>query len=655
MSDLRWLDVPFHYTTGQDFQHKLMEWLGDVFYEHLPARGYETREEQIYTSFRMAEAICHREALLAEAGSGTGKTFAYLLPALCYARHVGKPVILSSASALLQEQLAGETGDIRELSRLLDLNIDARVAKDPRNYLCRKKAEQETWLDPETAGLDLLNKWKLSTTLGDRAEIPEVSDDLWQTVAWEETLACDQCEQRGYCQVAKNRLHVWAAKDFVVASHDQFFRHLWSRDYREEEGLPPLLPSSAAMIFDEGHLLERPAIEQLGHRLSFAPIEAIRVNVWNRRKLLSTKLVVDIDLLWVDARRFFEALQAAAEPSEASSRWFVRLGEELYALAERWSRSLQTASERLSIETEQLLWTPLETELRIASQRIEQAEAALRQLFLPRGESVVWWEHASESCWVLPSTFGTMIGQALSRDKQPLIFTSATLQAAGSFQGMKQMLGLPAAKESLVSTSFALAQQMAAYLPEQLLATPATRAEHCLDLMLQNEGKTLILLNHQSELQLWRKYLQDKQLPFPVLWEGDGDRSWLLQRFRQEQSSVLIGTSFWEGVDVPGEALSLVVIFSLPFPEHDPLLVSKRLAAERAGLDPMLTVDVTEMVIKLRQGYGRLIRTAADRGVIALLDLGQDGAQQVLVQEALPAGVSVWRSLEQARAAVANL
>ncbi len=654
MSDLRWLDVPFHYTTGEDFQHRLMEWLGDVFYEHLPARGYEIREEQIYTSFRMAEAICHKEALLAEAGSGTGKTFAYLLPSLCYARHAGKPVILSSASALLQEQLAGKTGDIRELSRLLDLNIDVRVAKDPRNYLCRKKAEQETWLSPETEGLGLLNEWKLTTALGDRAEIPEISDDLWQTVAWEETLACDQCQHRGYCQVAKNRLHIWAAKDFVVASHDQFFRHLWSSDYREEEGLPPLLPASSAMIFDEGHLLERPAIEQLGHRLSLAPIESIRTNVWNRRKLLSTKLVVDIDLLWVDARKFFEALQAAAEPNETSNRWFVELDDELYTKAERWSRSLQTASERLSIETEQLLWTPLETELRIASQRIEQAEAALRQLLQPRGRSVVWWEHASEVFWILPSSFGTMIGKELSRDRQPLVFTSATLQAAGSFQGMKQMLGLPTAKESLVTTSFELAQQMAAYLPDLSFDTFAARAEHCLELMLQNGGKALVLLNHQSELQLWQDYLQDRPLPFPVLWEGDGDRSWLLQRFREEGSSVLIGTSFWEGVDVPGEALSLVAVFSLPFPEHDPLLVSKRLAAEQAGLDPILTVDVTEMLIKLRQGYGRLIRTATDRGVIALLDLGQKKDQQELVQEALPTGVSIWRSFEQAKAAVAE-
>lgn len=653
MSELRWLDVPFRYTTSEDFQHKLTEWLGDIFYESLPSQGYEIREEQIYTSFRIAEALCRREALLSEAGSGTGKTFAYLLPAVCYARYTGRPVILSSASALLQEQLAGKTGDISELSRLLGLNIDARVAKDPRNYICRKKAEQETWLDPETEGLDLLNEWKLDTKLGDRAEVPELSDELWQTVAWEETLSCDQCEQRGYCQVAKNRLHVWAATDFVVVSHDQFFRHLWSKDYREEEGLPPLLPASSAMVFDEGHLLERPAIEQLGHRLSFRPVENTRSNVWSRRKLLSTKLVVAIDMLWADAHRFFQAVQAAAEPSETLSRWFVRLDEEIRLLAERWLQSLRAASERLSIETEQLLWTPLETELRVASQRVEQAEAALRQLCLPEEQSVVWWEQQGEVLWVLPSSFGALIGQSLSKDKQPLIFTSATLQAAGSFRGMKQMLGLPTARESLVSTSFELAKQMAAYLPPQSLDTFATRAAHCLELMLRNHGKALLLLNQQSELQLWQEYLADKQLPFPVLWEGDGDRSWLLQRFRQELNSVLIGTSFWEGVDVPGEALSLVVVFSLPFPEHDPLLCSKRLAAERSGLDPILTVDQTEMLIKLRQGYGRLIRTAADRGVIALLDLGQDRQQQALVRAALPTGVSVWPSFEEARAAVA--
>lgn len=646
MSELRWLDVPFRYTTSDDFQHKLMAWLGNVFYEVLPAQGYDVREEQIYTTFRIAQSLCRKEALLAEAGSGTGKTFAYLLPSLCYARHTGKPVILSSASALLQEQVAGRNGDISELSRLLGLNIDARVAKDPHNYLCQKKADLEPWLDPNTEGLALLNEWSLDTKLGDRAEIPEISDQLWQTVAWEETLACDQCEQRGYCQVAQNQLHVWAASDFVVTSHDQFFRHLWSKARRDEEGLPPLLPASSAIILDEGHLLERPAIEQMGYGLRKQPLEITYQTMWQQRKLLSTKMIVTLERLLDDVQLFFRALEGSVQPSASSARWFVSVDQPLLALAQRWLESLHIASDRISIE---MIGASLGTELIIASRRVEQAEAALKQLCRPADESVVWWEPESETLWVLPSSFGTMIGQELSKERQPLIFTSATLQAAGSFQGMRQLLGLPAAKDSLVTTSFQLSEQMAAYLPDQPLPTFEQRAEHCLSLLIANHGKALVLLNNPPELLLWREFLRDKQLPFPVFWEGDGERSWLLQQFQQNLSSVLIGASFWEGVDVPGEALSLVVVFSLPFPEPDPLLISKRLAAERADLDPALTVDLTEMLIKLRQGYGRLIRTSADQGVVAVLDLGEEGQQRKLAEEALPEGVPVFNQFTQAR------
>lgn len=655
MSGLRWLDVPFRYTTGEDFQRKLTTWLSDVFYDILPSHGYEVREEQIYTAFRIAETLSRKESLLAEAGSGTGKTFAYLLPALCYARYTGKPIILSSASSLLQEQLAGATGDILELSRLLNLNIDARVVKDPRNYLCQRKADRENWhgevdgeyelleadpLPANQAEVDRLNEWKLSTRFGDRAEIPEVSDELWQTVAWDETLACDRCLRRGYCQVAKNRLHAWAAQDFVVCSHDQFFRHLWSKSERLEEGLPPLLPESSAVIFDEGHLLERPAIEQLGSALREQAMTNIYQTMWANRKQLRAKLLITLEVLDADARRFFAAVQNAVIP-EQTDRWFVQRDDRLTELAERCLHTLQTASDQLSIETELMLGTYLETDLLVASQRVEQAEAALRQFIKPTDASVTWWEPGTETLWILPSSFGTMIGRELTKEPQPLIFTSATLQAAGSFSGMKQLLGLPWAGESRVATSFQLSEQMATYLPAVASTDFTERAEQCLRLLLQNQGKALVLLRNNQELVQWRQYLQNKDLPFPLLWEGDGERAWLLQQFRQQVSSVLIGTSFWEGVDVPGEALSLVVVFSLPFPEPDPLTLSKRQSAERAELDPWLTVDLTDMLIKLRQGYGRLIRTAADYGVITVLDLGVNGEYRKIVTEALPEGVPV--------------
>jgi ATP-dependent DNA helicase DinG len=649
VSQLRWLEVPFRYTTSDDFRKKLMDWLGEQFYEVLPSWGYEVREEQIYTSFRIAEALCHQDVLLAEAGSGTGKTFAYLLPAICYARFSSKPVILSSASSLLQEQLAGKRGDVDQLSRLLGLNIDVRVAKDPRNYLCQRKAEREPWLEMDTPELRRLNEWKLSTALGDRAEIPEVSDELWQTVAWDESLACDHCQHRGYCQVARNRLHIWAATDFVVASHDQFFRHLWSKAKRDQEGLPPLLPASSACIFDEGHLLERPAIEQLGNSFRQPLIEGLYQSLWANRQRLRSKLLAALQRLLVSARRFYTELQRTVLPSDVMQRWFVRVDQDLINAAEHCRHSVREAADQVAIETEQHLWTPLETELLVATERLEQAEATLRLLSQPAGEQVVWWEPDSDTLWVLPSSFGTLIGQELLKEHQPLIFTSATLQAAGSFAGMKQLLGLPQAKESFVTTSFQLAEQMCAYLPSERRSSWEQRAEQCLQLLLQNGGKGLVLVSSASDLEAWRQFAQSKTLPFPLLWEGDAERGWLLRRFQEQTDSVLSGTSFWEGVDIPGDALSLVIVLSLPFPEPDPLLLSKRGAAEQAGLDPWRAVDLTAMLIRLRQGYGRLIRTSSDRGVIAVLDLGEEGQLRELVAQSLPAGVPVVDRLERVR------
>ncbi len=663
MSMLRWLDMPFRYTTITDFEQKLNDWLSNVYYEILPAAGFETREEQIYTAYRIAQAFCRRQVLFAEAGSGTGKTFAYLLSAVCYARLIGKPVILSSANAALQQQLVGPQGDIATLSQLLNLDIDARLAKDAGNYLCQLKAERLQYASGKSASMRRLLAWAKQTELGDRSEIANVGDGLWQQVAWHNTLYCDRCRRRGYCQAAATRKHYLEARDFIICSHDVFFAHLWSSGERLAEKRLPLLPNFAAVVFDEGHLVEQPALRHLGSPLRQQSVTDVIADILLYRNHYRTALLLCLEGIEIPAQEFFTTLAASAIPHPEASKWAVDINPILLAQAQALSAWIAKTNDNITIETQLHIGTDLERNLNTYIQRLDSLLAGLLLLCAEDQQPVIWWEPAGDVLWILPRQFSTLLGQELTSKHLPVIFTSATLQANGSFTGLQHLLGLPQALHTQVGTSFDLANQVCAYLPQLVDQSNeaanttdsfAHRVEHCLDIVQANGGRTLVLLRAPSELKQWQAYLQQRPTPFPyrILWEGSQDRSWLLEQYKQDIPSVLVGTDFWEGVDVPGAALSLVVVFSLPYPWDDPLLRAKKHAAEQAGLDPVATVDVPAMLIKLRQGFGRLIRLASDRGILAVLDLGPHGRDKHLVLEALPPGAKVYTDFNQALAQI---
>lgn len=666
MTMLRWLKMPFSYTTLTDFEQKLNNWLSSVFYEILPAAGFETREEQIYTAYRIAQAFCRRQVLFAEAGSGTGKTFAYLLSALCYARFIGKPVILSSANAGLQQQLVGPQGDIATLSQLLNLDIDARLAKDPGNYLCQLKADRLQPDGGKSAAKRHLLAWARQTKLGDRSEIANISDDLWQQVAWDRTLYCDRCRRRGYCQAAATRKQYSGAQDFVVCSHDVFFAHLWNSGERLAEKQLPLLPDFAAVVFDEGHLVEGPALQHLGHPLRPQAVTDILNDILLYSNHYRTALLLCLEGIEAAAEEFFTALTAAVIPHSETSKWTVAASGDLLDRARVLSDWIAKTNDNIAIETQLHRGTDLEYDLNAYIKRLDTLLAGLQLLGAETQQPVIWWEAADEVLWILPQQFSALLGQELTSKRLPVIFTSATLQANGSFAGLKHLLGLPEAQHAQVGTSFDLVSQVRAYLPALELVeqtgddnTDTTvgishRIEHCLSIIEANGGSALVLLRSPGELQQWQAYIKQRPAPFPyrILWEGSQERSWLLEQFRQDVPSVLVGTDFWEGADVPGAALSLVVVFSLPYPWDDPLLQAKQLAAEQAGLDPIATVDTPAMLLKLRQGFGRLIRLASDRGILAVLNLGPGGCDRQLVLEALPPGVKVYTDFSRALAQI---
>lgn len=619
---IRWTKLPFPVRTEADYKQKLNDWLSHVFYDLLPEHGYEVREEQIYTSFRMARALQDGSTIMAEAGPGTGKTFAYLLPAVCHSRLRGQPVVVASASSVLKAQLISPEGDINTLSRLLNLDIDVRVAGDPAEYLCEAKLERTSFLfEPEPEGWGDLHHWALRTGTGARAEVPGVPDELWERVAWDPGLACDTCPRRGHCHVmAARRFHREAA-DLVVCDHRLFAQDLLTRADRLEGGQVPILPPYSAVIFDEGHYLPETWQKTQGWALNRSRFTRTleRLEGLAEREKVARRVDTAIRL----AGNLFRGLEANAHPGEGK-RDLDRTDLLMQAV-----RKLDKALDDLQIElvTEEAMseGMAVEADLKAYQGRIDEIRAALR--LFQRVNAVVWIE--GEDLWVVPRQPKSLFGRDHLKAGLPVLFSSATLEP----EYQARVLGLTKYDKAKVGVPFDLGQQALIYEPN----APSAPIREALQVMQATGGRALVLLRSLAEVAEWKEALKGQDLPWTVMFEGEGDRGAQLDRFREEIGSVLIGAHFWEGVDVPGQALSCVIIPYLPFPEHDPLIRERRAQAQRNGEDPFEAVDLPEMLIKLKQGVGRLIRTAQDRGIIALLDrshLGEDWAEAVA--EALP-------------------
>jgi len=633
--EIRWTKLPFAAHNETAYRQGLNDWLGRVFYDVLPEHGFEVREEQIYTAFRIARALNEGSTLLAEAGPGTGKTFAYLLPAVCHARMHGRPVVVASASGVLKAQLTGPDGDIQTLSRVLNLDIDVRVAGNPADYLCELKVEASDF-EPgeEPEGWPDLIRWARHTATGVRSEVPGVSDDLWELVSWDPSLSCDTCPRRGHClMVAARRQHREAA-DLVVCDHRLFAHDLLTRNDLLEGGLLPILPSYSAVIFDEGHYFPETWQRMQGWSLSQRRLRRTleRLELWHARERLAWRL--EAALAATD--NFMRGLDLHTRPGEGKCD--VERTDLLLKAASRLDQALDQLQTELVTEEAMSEGQSGETELNAYQNRLDEIRAALR--LFRRPESVVWRE--GDELWVVPHNPKPLFGGDHLKPGTPVIFSSATLEP--DYQA--RVLGLSRFEQSRVGVPFDLGRQSLVYLPAQIGAhaggdgdtgggdaaggsADAGAADgvvaETVRVLHATGGRALILLRSLAEVRRWRKALAAYDLPWPLIYEGDGDRGAQLERFRAEVDSVLIGASFWEGVDVRGEALSCVIIPYLPFPEHDPLIRERRAQAKAAGQDPFRAVDLPEMVIRLKQGIGRLIRTAEDRGVIALLDLSYRG------------------------------
>jgi ATP-dependent DNA helicase DinG len=582
--------------------------------------GFTPREVQARMARSVAETLAVRGVLLAEAGTGTGKTLAYLVPALLS----GTKVVVSTATKTLQAQIFQK--DIPLIARALGRPVSAAVLKGRQNYLCvrrfeRFRARPMFRFAVEAALYDRLEHWAGATRTGDRAELDDLPDDYgpWREVC-SSTEACwgNACPSQEACHLLQHRRAAQKAQ-IVVVNHYLFFADLAVRTVSEGE----VIPRYGAVIFDEAHHLESVATQYFGTQVS-----SYRVGELARdsRALAGATGVVPPLLA-----RALEAVEGTAEAFWASlprPETAVRLRA---ALSGDASSRLASFLDALASWSARL--APRQAESLDAENLYRRTEA-LRQDLARFGEDpepgeVRWLEARGKGVFLQsgPVEVASRLAETLYQPGSAFVLTSATLRVGGGFAYVRQRLGVPeTAAELSVESPFDYAAQGLLYVPKDMPhpnheSFPARAAARIAEMLEITEGRAFCLFTSHRVLRAVAETLR-RRVPFPLLIQGHAPREILLRSFQEQPHSVLLGAqSFWEGVDVPGEALSAVIIDKIPFASPGNPVVEARIEQLRSrGESPFDAYQLPAAAMILRQGAGRLIRTAGDRGVVAVLD-----------------------------------
>jgi ATP-dependent DNA helicase DinG len=569
---------------------------------------YEVREEQTDLADAVARSLAEGRPLLAEAGTGTGKSLAYLVPAL----ESGLRVVVATATKALQEQLL--TKDVPLAAAALGRDVNVALLKGRQNYLCRNRLQGFALLGgllfvrPEDGrAFDAMRSWIEATETGDRAELPvEPSETLWGELAvGSERCLGRTCPFVGLCfsEAARERA---SHADLVIVNHALYFADLGIRARREGAGV---LPEHDAVVFDEAHRLEETAANWLGGRVSGAGLHRLARDV--DRACRQAAVPVPARALDRVERASAGLLGAVCPPSGR-----LRLRQPPVV-------ACRTLAERLSELAVALEGTNDELDA-LAARALAAAEDVRACLDPGELERVVWAEPDAVA-WA-PIDVSRPLRERLWDAGPTAVLVSATLGTGDDFGFVRDRLGLRGSAELRVGSPFRFDEQALLYLPEHM---PDPRTAGALEqvageaaaLCELSSGRALVLTSSYRALDVIAGRLRGS-LPHEVLVQGDAPRERLLERFCREVDSVLVATAtFWQGVDVPGESLTLLVIDKLPFPAPgDPLVEARceRIAAE--GGDWFGAYSLPAAVLQLRQGFGRLIRTHRDRGVVAILD-----------------------------------
>ncbi|GGH74043.1 ATP-dependent DNA helicase DinG [Pullulanibacillus pueri] len=610
--------LPFTISKTENFFERLGDYIGDVFYDILPEKGYELRDEQIYMAYQIEQAFKEKSTIFAEAGVGTGKTFVYLLYAICYARYKGKPAIISCADETLIEQLVKEDGDIEKLESALGLSIDVRLAKAREQYVCVRKLDA---LANQTDDPDILRvhdeipefvfdqgiSMNRFEKYGDRKEYPWVSNEKWEQIGWDPLQQCSTCEWRNRSGQTLNRQYYRHATDLIICSHDFYMEHVWTKESRKREGQMPLLPEASCVVFDEGHLLEFAAQKAMTYRFHSETLTNILTGYMNQEVREETLYLIE-DIITLN-EEWFKGLEDAAEAIEGSIRKHVEFSKALLNTAEKIHKKVQLLLDQLVFDAE--LFTIDDYHVKIIEEYLEFFSYGL-SIILTEDEGIFWLEETENDTVlvIMPRLVEDILKKEVFSQDIPFIFSSATLSQAGDFSYIAKSLGIEQYKAFSVNSPFDYEKQMSI-----VGHTQKSEQEKWMDIgesLQKNNGSTLVLFSTKEEMDRFRQWSLQHSWDFSLLFEGDKEISQLIKTFQRHQSDVLCSYHLWEGLDIPGPSLTQVIIASLPFPPKDPVFEAKRKHVK----NPIEEIDAPYMFLRVRQGIGRLIRSHGDEGII---------------------------------------
>ena len=581
--------------------------------------GFSARASQVAMTRAVAQTLRDGGCLVCEAGTGTGKTLAYLVPVL----FSGRRVLISTGTRTLQDQLFERDLPVALIG--IRSGRSSALLKGRANYLCLQRLQVALAMGEDSREdadeLARVADWARHTNTGDIAEVADVAEDsrLWRRV----TSTVDNCLGQGCPQFED--CHVVAARrraadaDIVIVNH-----HLFLADIAlKEEGFGELLPGADAVILDEAHQLPDIATAFFGQSLSTAQllelvrdaIAAYQAEAGDMPSLLeaASALAGRVDAFW----------RTLGPPSRRSWQECITDGRVEEAL-----HALRSGLNELRLNLDELAQRGRQL------QHVRERSVRITELLEPfsdagtEGGFVAWLEAREHGATLHRSPLdigGRFAVQALAR-ASAWVFTSATLAVDGSVVHFAERLGLGGHQAKVFPSSFDYQRQSICYLP-QGLPEPGT-AEHsaavvetALEVMRASQGSAFLLFTSHAALRRADSLLAHR-CPYPLMVQGSAPRGELLRRFRATPHAVLLGTgSFWEGVDVSGDALSCVLIDKLPFaPPDDPLLEARSRAMRADGRDPFRNLQLPQAVLALKQGAGRLIRTETDRGVLVICD-----------------------------------